>query len=43
MCVKRVHNYDAFVNVDAFVNMHTNKEVVLSHFKTTVRDVLSTI
>ena len=45
-CVKRAHNNDTFVNVG---NKHTrktlnsNKEEVLSGFKTTACDVLSTI
>ena len=50
MCVKRVHNNDAFVN-DLEINIyekniytpHTNKEEVLSGFKTTACDVLSAI
>ena len=46
-CVKRVHNNDALVNVGnkhrkKRLNATTNKEV-LSGFKTTARDVLSTI
>ena len=36
--VKRVHNNDVFVNVG-----NTNKEEILSGFKTTLCDVLSTI
>ena len=50
-CVKRVHNNDAFVNVGnkhtkkkkKTETPHTNKEEVLSGFKTTARDILSTI